>query len=77
MILLKTQPQATTSEMPSMAESSVRQLIAPFEARKNPPAVVIRLPKIIPGLVILKKFLIECGMGKFLLLVIKNLMMNR
>ena len=58
-ILLKTQPAAIISEIPLRVMKSKNNLALPADARKKPPATVIKLPKIIPGLVIEIKFFIK------------------
>ncbi len=45
--------------IPSAVAKNTSKLIFPRAARKKPPATVIRLPKIIPGLVTEKNLLIK------------------
>lgn len=50
MQLLKTQADATASDMPITAGSITVRWMLPLDARGKPAAAVIRLPQTIPGL---------------------------
>ena len=58
MMLLKTQPEAITIDIPMRLDARTAISICPLEARKKPPVTDTRLQNTIPGLATSMYFLI-------------------